>query len=461
MFVTTFEEMELVSLSSGVSPPENVALDLLQTHNKGHAEMEKFVDERLVNQSVGFYEPLKRLKLGTFTKLKKKSMKTKEGKVIQFSAQSVIFGKIPIIQQTRKLDLKEIFRFPLGPIMWSLAISTGELIKTSKAALMHEVEKGATCVDAIPSPFATIIDGMAMVRKFKNAALTFNTFADELLKFAVTSNTSSSSIDIVFDVYLESSIKNAKRSHRETGKLQFKKIIGSQILKQWVSFLSSSNNKKELIRFIVGRWKEKCDIVGILLLYVAFDRSCIKLDPNGRCIDVPELEFNHEEADTRMLLHAKDISNSDFSNIVIHTPDTDVFLISLGVSGQIRSNLFIRSGTKNNARIISIEKVRALLAMRFEVYDTESICKALLGLHAFTGCDSISTFSCKGKTKPVEEMMKNVEYVNLFSSFGNDPAVSEEQHISIQHFVCDLYGHKEECTDIVRYKLFSARQVRL
>ena len=227
MFINPLEEIELISLSSEVSPPENVALDLLQVHNKGHAEMEKFVDESLVNQIVGFYEPLKRLKLGTLTKLKKKSVKTKEGKIIQFSAQSAIFGKTAIIQQTPKLDLKEIFCFPLGPIPLSLATSTGELIKTSKAALMHEIEKGATCVDAIPSPFATIIEGMAMVRKFKNVGLTFNTFADELLKFPVTSNTSFSRIDILFDVYLESSIKNAKRSHRETGKLQFKKIIGS------------------------------------------------------------------------------------------------------------------------------------------------------------------------------------------------------------------------------------------
>ena len=163
---------------------------------------------------------------------------------------------------------------------------------------------------------------------------------------------------------------------------------------------------------------------------MAFDQSCIKLDPNGRSIDVPELECNHEEADTRMLLHAKDISNPDFSNIVIHTPDTDVFLISLGLSVQIRSNLFIRTGT-NIARIISIEKVRASLAMRFEVHDTESICQALLGLHAFTGYDSISPFSGKGKTKPVKVMMKKAEYVNLFSSFGNDPAV---QKINISGF---------------------------
>ena len=67
----------------------------------------------------------------------------------------------------------------------------------------------------------------------------------------------------------------------------------------------------------------------------------------------------------------------------------------------------------------------------------------------------------KEKTKPVKVMMQKAEYVNLFSSYVNDPAVSEERHISIQHFVCDLYRHKEECTDIVRYKLCSARPGRL
>ena len=40
MFVNPFEEMELTSLSSGVPPPENVALDLFQAYNKGHAEVE-------------------------------------------------------------------------------------------------------------------------------------------------------------------------------------------------------------------------------------------------------------------------------------------------------------------------------------------------------------------------------------------------------------------------------------
>ena len=97
MFVNPFEEMELISLSSGVLPLENVAFDLLEAHTKGENKMEKFINERLVEQKVGFYEPLKRLKLGTLTKMMKRPVKTKDGKILQFSAQRQIFGKIAII----------------------------------------------------------------------------------------------------------------------------------------------------------------------------------------------------------------------------------------------------------------------------------------------------------------------------------------------------------------------------
>ena len=95
------------------------------------------------------------------------------------------------------------------------------------------------------------------------------------------------------------------------------------------SFLSSGENKKELIRFLVRCCKENCDVLGDLDVYVAFDDSYIKLGSNGQSRSILALALNHEEADTRMLLHAKNIGKENAANIVIHTPTTDVFLICL------------------------------------------------------------------------------------------------------------------------------------
>ena len=38
------------------------------------------------------------------------------------------------------------------------------------------------------------------------------------------------------------------------------------------------------------------------------------------------LSCTHEEADTRMVLHAKHAVDNNFEAVVINTPDTDVFI---------------------------------------------------------------------------------------------------------------------------------------
>ena len=115
---------------------------------------------------------------------------------------------------------------------------------------------------------------------------------------------------------------------------------------------------------------------------------------------------DHEEADTRLIFHAKQMSQS-FEKIVIHTPDTDVLLIALGLGVNIDCKLFMKTGVKNKARIISLEGIRESLQARYGVENTDKASKALLGLHGFTGCDTISSFAGKGKVQPVKTMMKD------------------------------------------------------
>lgn len=175
---------------------------------------------------------------------------------------------------------------------------------------------------------------MALVRKQKNKGKTYQQFVDEMMESIIEHNPTSQRIDIVFDVYLDSSIKNAERVHRAVGKLQFKNIIGSQLIKQLGAFLSSSNNKKALIEYLVNEW-DKYD-VGDRIIYVAYEGICIKLMSNLTAENVPELSCDHEEADTRILLHANHMSQAGFGNIIIHTPDTDVFLIAIAASTEIQ-----------------------------------------------------------------------------------------------------------------------------
>ena len=55
-------------------------------------ELQKFLEDRIVNQTTGFYDTPKRLHLGPFTSVLNKSVKIKsDGEVLQFIVQSDIF----------------------------------------------------------------------------------------------------------------------------------------------------------------------------------------------------------------------------------------------------------------------------------------------------------------------------------------------------------------------------------
>ena len=64
-------------------------------------------------------------------------------------------------------------------------------------------------------------------------------------------------IDVVFDVYKESSIKGAERWNRSSGGgIQFSTIASGHSTQQWRKLLGSSSNKANLVRFLVEEWKQ-------------------------------------------------------------------------------------------------------------------------------------------------------------------------------------------------------------
>ena len=74
-------------------------------------------------------------------------------------------------------------------------------------------------------------------------------------------------------MYRQISIKNAECARRKSGSLEFKKIVDSQQIKQLMSFLSSVNNKTELIKFTVEEWKKNSHVLNDKLLYVTCEEK--------------------------------------------------------------------------------------------------------------------------------------------------------------------------------------------
>ncbi len=113
-------------------------------------------------------------------------------------------------------------------------------------------------------------------------------------------------------------------------------------------------------------------------------------------------------------------------------------------------------GTKK--RIIAIAAiVNALKKQLSPGIEIECFVKALIGVHAITGCDTISAFSGKGKWKAVKLATRNQAYVRAMSAIGQEWTVSEETFKDTETLICQLYGKKCQSVDLLRYEIHRAK----
>ena len=94
---------------------------------------------------------------------------------------------------------------------------------------------------------------------------------------------------------------------------------------------------------------------------------------------------NHEEADTLIILHCFQIAKIDpFREVVIVCSDTDVLLMLRYHYQTLCTQTIMRVGRGDHKRDINIGKSFEALG------DAKS--QALVGFHAFTGCDQTGKF---------------------------------------------------------------------
>ena len=249
------------------------------------------------------------------------------------------------------MDLQRVFHYSLGPLPWALATPDGQLAKTSKSTLLDALEKDCQPAERVPRGAAWIVDAMAILQSMSSPPPTFAQLAEQV--FLVTCKPfadGSRRVDFVADTYPVISIKGAERSqHAAAGGLLWTISRGSQKCPtQFKSFLSVGANKTSLVQFFLAEWSTNANVYAPKLhnrfLVVTCGEACIFLTScDGFSIvkmSIPELCSTHEEADTRLLLHAAHASRQGFANVVIRSPDTDVAVLALSFSADIAAHLF-------------------------------------------------------------------------------------------------------------------------
>ncbi|KAJ8389319.1 hypothetical protein AAFF_G00121840 [Aldrovandia affinis] len=294
--------------------------------------------------------------------------------------------------------------------------------KDKQSCSSQELEKQVLPAETIPGPFATIIDGMSLVQKMKGNDQTFSQRAASALTQILHEGARSQRIDVVFDVYQEDSIKNAERANRActTG-----------------------------IQFLVAEWKtpKLRDRLNDKQLYVTSEESCLHITKD-QWAEVASLQSNQEEADTRMILNAAHAAEEGYSAVVVTADDTDVLLLCLAFSADISCPLFQNCGTKNRVRYLDITKLCQALG--------DCVCNAVIGMYAYTGCDTLSAFAGRGKLRALKLIMRSEHFQEVFRKLGQSGELSMDLFKKLQAFTCKLYTASTTTEDIntARHQLF-------
>ena len=97
---------------------------------------------------------------------------------------------------------------------------------------------------------------------------------------------------------------------------------------------------------------------------------------------------------------------------------------------------YMKMGKGSKSRIIQIHMVLEKLHKELDpAICLQDFIKSLIGLQAFTGCDSVSSHGGKGKIKALKLLVNNGNYVNGLSNLDASWDVSDELINTLEEFV--------------------------
>jgi len=228
-------------------------------------------------------------------------------------------------------------------------------------------------------------------------------------------------------------------------------VGGASIPGNWASVLRVDDNKTELFSFLSGALLDSFQLADKQL--VITDRGDILSKPP--LLDTTSLApCTHEEADSRMMLHAAHAAHAGRSKITTRTVDTDVVVLAVALACTLdkEDEVWVSFGTGKAFRFLAThEMMRALGPEKAQ---------ALPMFHALTGCDTVSSFADRGTRTAWEVWTSVPEFTQVLIDLTTAPyQVDEVVTHTIEMSVILLYDRTSTSTDVdkTRCKLFARK----
>ena len=155
--------------------------------------------------------------------------------------------------------------------------------------------------------------------------------------------------------------------------------------------------------------------------------------PGGATVkELTLMRSSQEEADTKIILHAIDAASRGATEITIHSPDTDIFVLSIRRYPQLCSDVRCITETGQRRRMINLKDVVQALG--------STKVAALPGLHALSGADITGSFAGKRKATQCKIFMKaDEEKISALANLGTRGQPSADTLTGIEKLVCQVY----------------------
>jgi len=404
----------------------------------GEKQYKEFFKERLIKCEKPISDVIPKNKLTLLRYSPAKSLSKQKMQVTALQNDCNLFSRLYISCQTRSGDLDAFFSHENQATPPSLSTG-GEIRLGTKADLLECLELEKFQVENAPTVDVKLLDGTAVVQMINPGAVkTFQEYADTVfLPYVFQQLTTVKRVDVVWDEYVLHSLKDVTRQKRGKG-IRRRVTSTTKLPKNWRDFLCVNENKTELFSFLSQQIASATTEEG-KVIYATSGMSVLSTGD----ADVTNLSpCSHEEADTRLLLHARDAVQKGHRKVWIRTVDTDVVILAIAMFSQINPDeLWLAFGSKLHFRYIPIHEVVKEL--------DPAICKTLPVFHAFTGCDTVSAFGGRGKRtawnvwKVFPEVTKAFEDLMLMEDDISDQLLS-----LLERFVVLLYDRTSDLVTV-------------
>ena len=299
-----------------------------------------FQKEKLLSCEKLFHATLQKYNFMSFSKISAKcTIKSKDGKTKTAEVNRSILSALNSysIKSAVALDFRQLLQYPLCPVPLSICNGDGTRRRTNKSKLKESLLIGVGSLDkSVLTSFPKDVLLVHLIALINTVVFelpsTYEEFAQKLMQRILKNY---KRVDLLVENYKNKA--NSLKLNEQTMGGQSEKIqiasLQTRIPTEFrTRILVNNENKGRLIELIpkyIKKQKDEClNLLKSDTIVFSTDDKYFLLTFAG-ISNITELEMSHEEVDTKIILHAMHLRQTQNVNVTIFPPSGDIDIIVL------------------------------------------------------------------------------------------------------------------------------------